>query len=223
LQPTGQGSYEYQIKNMASYAHDPGYAQRRTTAFIAILVFHAFLIYGIATGLVQDAVKAVTEPFVTKIIEEEKVKDDLPPPPPPEMERPPVQIVMPDIAIPLTADAPPPPIAIVTTRPVISAPPRPPLPGTKMARVSGPSAEDYYPSSAKIASQEGRPLIKVCISANGKLESADVAESSGFPALDEAAVRLAKASRFKAATEEGKAIQSCANLPIKFSLKKVKE
>jgi protein TonB len=209
---------------MASYAHDPGYAQRRATAFIAILVFHAFLIYGIATGLVQQVVQKVAEPFIANIVEEEKLPDDLPPPPPPEMVRPPVQVVVPDIAIPITADAPPPPIQNITTSAVISTPaPRPAVPGTKMARVSGPSAEDYYPSSAKIASQEGRPLIKVCIAANGRLESADIAESSGFPALDEAAVRLAKASRFKAATEEGRPMQSCANLPIKFSLKKVKE
>jgi periplasmic protein TonB len=208
---------------MASYAHDPGYAKRRTTVFLCIVAFHIFLVYGIATGLVQKAVSTVTEPFVTKIIEEEKIKDDLPPPPPPQMERPPVQVVMPDIAIPLTVDAPPPPIRAIVTTPQISQPPRPPQPGTPIRPVSMPASEDYYPSSAKIAGQEGRPMVSLCIAANGKLESADVAESSGFPALDEAAVRLAKAGRYKPATENGQAIRACARLPVKFSLKKVKE
>jgi protein TonB len=63
-------------------------------------------------------------------------------------------------------------------------------------------------------------MIRVCIGATGKLESAEVGESSGFPRLDEAAVRVAKASRYKAATEAGKPIAQCANLPIRFSLKK---
>jgi TonB family protein len=63
-------------------------------------------------------------------------------------------------------------------------------------------------------------VVKVCISATGKLDSADVAETSSFPQLDEAAVRIAKASRWKAATESGKPVAKCANLPIRFSLKK---
>jgi protein TonB len=190
--------------------------------FLGIVVFHIFLIYGIATGLVQQAVNTVTEPFVTKIIEEEKIKDDLPPPPPPQMERPPVQVVVPDIVIPLTADAPPPPIARITTTPQIT-PPRPPAPGTPIRPVSMPDTSDYYPSSAKIAGEEGRPMVALCVGPNGRIESADVVESSGFPALDEAAVRVAKAGRYKPATENGQPIRACARLPVKFSLKKVKE
>jgi outer membrane biosynthesis protein TonB len=36
--------------------------------------------------------------------------------------------------------------------------------------------------------------------------------------LDEAAVKVAKAARFKPATSEGKPIESCATLPVKFEL-----
>jgi protein TonB len=191
--------------------------------FFAIVAFHILLIYAFSSGLAMRVMDTIAPPIDTKIIDEVKPKDDLPPPPPPPLERPPVQIVAPEISITLSPDAPPPPIRQVTTQVITQPPPRPPPPGTNLARTSGPSTEDYYPSSSKIAGQEGRPVVKVCVSAGGKLDSADVTESSGFPQLDEAAVRIAKASRWKAATEEGKPVAKCASLPIRFSLKKVTE
>jgi periplasmic protein TonB len=205
---------------MAAYAYPPGFAQRRAVVFFAIVGVHVLLIYAFASGLAMKAVEMIAPPIDTTIIDEEVELDEPPPPPPPEFERPPVQIVAPEIAITMPVDAPPPPITNVTTRP---APPpviTPPAPGTKLARISGPNTEDYYPSISRNAGEEGRPMVKVCIGANGRLESAEVGETSGFPRLDEAAVRVAKASRYKAATEAGKAIAQCANLPIRFSLNK---
>jgi protein TonB len=209
---------------MASYAYDQGRNPRRTAVLIGILIFHVIVIYAFANGLAQSLVAFVAPPLDTTLVEEKKVKEEPPPPPPPELERPPVQIVAPEINISLTPDTPPPPIQQVTTQAVITppAPPRPPAASTALGRVSGPSTEDYYPSSAKSAEQEGRPVIKVCVAVNGKLDSAEVATTSGFPLLDEAAVRLAKASRWKAATQEGKPVSTCGNLPIRFELKKTK-
>jgi TonB family protein len=54
----------------------------------------------------------------------------------------------------------------------------------------------------------------------GKLVSAEIAESSKFQLLDDAAVKVAKLGRYKAPTTEGKAVAGCANLPVKFELKK---
>jgi protein TonB len=207
---------------MASYAYDQGRNQRRTAVLIGILIFHVIIIYAFASGLARELVQYIAPPLDTTLVEEKKVEEEPPPPPPPELERPPVQIVAPEINISLTPDTPPPPIQQVTTQAVITPAPRPVVASTSLGRVSGPSTEDYYPSSAKSAEQEGRPVIKVCVAVNGKLESADVQTTSGFPLLDEAAVRLAKASRWKAATQEGKPVATCGNLPIRFELKKTK-
>jgi len=203
---------------MAAYVHDSGYAQRRTVVFLGIVGVHVLLIYAFSSGLAMKAVELIAPPIDTTIIDEEVKQDEPPPPPPPEFERPPVQIVAPEISITVPVDAPPPPITNVTTRPV--PPPPPPPPGTRLARVSGPNTEDYYPSISRNAGEEGRPMVRVCIGENGKLDSAEIGESSGFPRLDEAAIRVAKASRYKAATQAGKPIAQCANLPIRFSLKK---
>lgn len=203
---------------MSAYVHDSGYTQRRAVVFLGIVGIHVLLIYAFSSGLAMKAVELIAPPIDTTIIEEEVQQDEPPPPPPPEFERPPVQIVAPEISISVPADAPPPPIQNITTRPV--PPPPPPPPRTSLARVSGPTTEDYYPSISRNAGEEGRPMIRVCIGADGKLQSAEVGESSGFPRLDEAAVKLAKASRFKAATEAGKPIAACNNLPIRFQLKK---
>ena len=207
----------------ATYLHDSGYNGRRTVVFFAIVAVHVLLIYAFATGLATKAVNLIAPPLDTTIIEEDKNLDEPPPPPPPDLERPPVVVVPPEISITISVDAPPPPITNVTTTP----PPRPVVPvpvvRTNMSRVSGPSTDDYYPAISRSAGEEGRPMVKVCLATNGRLESAEVAETSGYPRLDEAAVRVAKASRWKAPTEGGKAVGGCANLPIRFTLKKTTE
>lgn len=209
---------------MAAYAPDPVKAQRRTIALVAVALFHVFLIWGIANGLVPAIKEMVAPNIETTIIKEERPPEELPPPPPPDLERPPVQVVQSEISIALTVDAPPPPITHTTTAPVVSAPvapPRPPPPpGTKLGIVSFPDVDDYYPSAARSADQQGRPVVKLCVDDKGKLVSADIAESSKFPLLDEAAVRVAKLGRYKSPTTEGRAVAGCANLPVKFELKK---
>lgn len=208
----------------ATYAHDSSYNSRRTVVFFAIVAVHVLLVWAFASGLANKAVELIAPPIDTTIIEEEKSLDEPPPPPPPDLERPPVQVVPPEINITIPVDAPPPPITNVTTTP---PPPRPiapaPVARTQMSRISGPSTDEYYPSISRSAGEEGRPVIRVCLSVAGKLESAEVSDSSGFPRLDEAAVRVAKASRYKPTTEGGKPVASCANLPIRFTLKKVSE
>lgn len=203
----------------ATYAHDSSFSTRRTVVFFAIVGVHVLLIYAFASGLATQAINLIAPPIDTTIIDEDKNVDEPPPPPPPDLERPPVQIVAPEINITIPVDAPPPPIAVVTTRPpppvIVAAPP-----GTPIKPISIPNSDDYYPSISRQASEEGRPLVKVCIAANGRIESATLGTSSGFERLDEAAVRLAKAGRYRAATSAGQPVAQCVNLPVKFELKK---
>jgi protein TonB len=161
-------------------------------------------------------------PIETTIIKEVKPKDELPPPPPPEMEHPPVQVVAPEITINISADIPPPPITQVTTNVVPPQPPRPRVvvPDTLIGPISIPNPEDMYPERERAAGHEGRPMISFCTDDKGKLTSAEVGTSSGFPLLDEAAVKLVRLGRFRAATKDGKPISSCIKVPIKFKLNK---
>jgi protein TonB len=193
--------------------------QRRTVVLLIIIAAHILLIYGFSSGLVPHIIEQIAPPIETTILKEEKPKDDLPPPPPPKFEEPPVQVVASEIPINISVDAPPPPISVVTTQPVPPPPPRV-IPGTKLTPISSPNPDDMYPSAARNAGQEGRPVINFCTDERGRITTTEVAESSTFPLLDEAAMKVVRGGRFKPATQEGKAIASCARIPVKFQLKK---
>jgi protein TonB len=205
----------------AYYPQESSFLSKRMIVLAAIIVLHIIIIYAFATGLAKSGQRYLQTILQTNIIQQEKPKDLPPPPPPVDLkEKPPVQVIAPDINITVPVEAPP-PITNVTTHaqpPAPPAPPRPPTPGTPLSRTSAPDVADYYPEQARREGQEGRPQIKVCVGANGKLTSAEVANSSGFPLLDEAAIKVAKATRYKAASSEGRPIDSCATLPVKFEL-----
>lgn len=206
---------------MSSYyqPHSQNYLSKRGVALLGIIVLHIFIIWALVSGLAVSGVRYVQTILQTNIIQTEKPKDLPPPPPPVDLkERPPVQVIAPDINITIPAEAPP-PIQQVTTQHV-EAPPAPKaiVPGTPAKVTFAPSVADYYPDSERRAGHEGRSSVKICIDAAGKVQSADIAQSAGFPALDDAAQKLAKAMKFKPATSEGRPVATCVSLPVKFEL-----
>jgi protein TonB len=204
---------------MAYYQHDSNYLSRRGVVLLVILGLHAVLIWAFAEGFAKQGVRYMQTILQTNIIQTEKPKDLPPPPPPVDLkERPPVQVIAPDINITVPVEAPP-PIQQVTTAKVEAPPPvRAIVAGTSMKAIYQPDIADYYPESSRRAGEEGRAMVKVCVNAAGKIESAEIQTTSGFPALDQAAIKLAKAMKFKPATSEGKAVTQCAPLPVKFTL-----
>jgi protein TonB len=208
---------------MSSYypQHDPQYAMRRGVAFVAIIAVHVLVIWAFISGFAQTGVRYVETILQTNMIQTEKPKDLPPPPPPVDLkERPPVQVVAPDINISVPVDAPPPPITNVTTHAVPPPPPAPRaiVPGTPVKPTYVPDVADYYPDMSRRNGEEGRAIVKVCVNTSGKIDSAEIATSTGHPMLDEAALKVAKAFRFKPATSEGKPVASCPTLPVKFEL-----
>jgi protein TonB len=204
----------------AYYPQETSIFSKRAIVFIAIVVFHVLVIYAFATGLAKSGQRYLSTILQTTMIQQEKPKDLPPPPPPVDLkEKPPVQVIAPDINITVPVETPP-PIVNVTTKAAPPAPPAPRaiVPGTPIKPISMPDVHDYYPEQARRDGQEGRAQVKVCVGANGKVQTAETAATSGFPALDEAAIKVAKAAKFKPATSEGKPVDSCATLPVKFEL-----
>lgn len=76
----------------------------------------------------------------------------------------------------------------------------------------------YYPREARDRREEGSPVVQACVGGNGKLVREPViTESSGFPALDAAAIEVAKASRYKPGRIDGVlAPESCIKFKVKF-------
>jgi protein TonB len=209
---------------MSSYyqPHNSNFLSRRGVALLAIVVLHAFLFWALATGLASTGVRYVQTILKTNIIETEKPKDLPPPPPPVDLkERPPVQVVAPDVNITIPVEAPP-PIQQVTTQHVEAPPPAPKaiVPGTPAKPTFIPDVSDYYPPAEQRAGHEGRTGVKLCLDAAGKVSTAEVNQTSNFPALDDAALKVAKGMKFKPATSEGKPVATCLSLPVKFELHK---
>lgn len=81
-----------------------------------------------------------------------------------------------------------------------------------------PSAEDYYPPTAKALKQEGTVTINACYVVNGRVTSVEVAASSIHVRLNEAAMRLARQIRVKPGTLDGSPLAGCILVPVKFTL-----
>jgi TonB family protein len=90
------------------------------------------------------------------------------------------------------------------------------------AKVEKPAnPHDYYPRDARARREEGSPVVQACVGGNGKLvRDPVISESSGFPALDAAAIEVARATRYSPARIDGVvASQSCIMFRVKFGRK----
>jgi protein TonB len=194
---------------------------------VGIVLFHILLLYGLVSGLARKVIEVVAPPIKTELIEEMKPEDKPPPPPPPQMERPPVQVPPPDIAIDIPMETNTTAISNVTDRPV--PPPAPvaaPVVERKAVRVAAkldlrrsPSTDEFYPASARRAEIQGVTTVRMCIGPDGKMsQEPTVANSSGNSSLDEAALKWSRRARWSPGTEDGAPIESCPSFNVRFKL-----
>ena len=137
----------------------------------------------------------------------------------------------------------PPPHPSAPRRAAAAAPPRPapsspptteaaqPAPQAQPAIVAaGPSvparpvagmASDrapVYPEIARRRGEQGRVLLRVSVSPEGQAVEVDVAQTSGYPTLDEAAQSAVRGWRFIPAMQAGTPIAAVADVPVRFRL-----
>ncbi len=209
---------------MAAYVHDTEFFTRRTAVLAAIIALHLFIAWALATGLARKAIEVLAPPIQTDIVQEEKTKTEPPPPPPPELKREQVEVPPPDINIAMPEVGPQ--TTAITARveqPKAPAPaPRAAVAATAIGLGKGfPNVDDYYPDASRRLGEEGLTIVDICVGPDGKLtEPPKVGKSSGHERLDQAAVKVASvgSGRFKPATEEGKPVAKCTQLPIRFKL-----
>jgi TonB family protein len=91
-------------------------------------------------------------------------------------------------------------------------------PLTKPRVISGPNSQDRYPRASIRAKESGRPVVKICISESGTVDSVEVAQSSGHPRLDLAAVDVGWDYVFAPAMREGKPVPVCLPYGIRFRI-----
>jgi protein TonB len=206
---------------MAAQVNDASFITRRGIVAALIIGLHLLMFWALASGLAQRVVSVLAPPLEADIVEEVPDDEPPPPPPPPEMERPPVEVPPPEVAIDIpmeTTTA----IQDVTDKPPPPAPPPPPrVAGTSAKMKSMSDPDQFYPPGAKRREEQGSPVVQACVGANGRLiREPVVTETSGFPELDGAAIKVAKANRYSPATEGGTALpESCVKFKVKFVIK----
>jgi len=75
-----------------------------------------------------------------------------------------------------------------------------------------------YPRASQRRGEQGRVVVRVLISAEGRVVEATVRSSSGHSRLDESALKAVRAARFKPYTENGHAYRAMADIPFDFVL-----
>jgi len=207
---------------MAANVQDSNFLTRRGVVAAAIVALHVLAAWGFASGLATRAIEALAPPIEADIVEEKVQDEEPPPPPPPEMERPPVEVPPPEVTIDLPMETNTTAIQDVTDKTPPPAPPPPPRIAGSPAKMTRPvNPDDYYPPGSIRREEQGSPVVQACVGSNGRLvRDPVVTDTSGFPDLDSAAVKVAKATRYAAGTENGSALpESCIKFKVKFVLK----
>jgi protein TonB len=197
---------------------------RRGLVFFLIVALHGFMYYILNSGLSQHLVDVVLGPIETRMIEEAPKTDEPPPPPPPKIETPPPFVPPPEVAIDIPQEAASTAIQTVTNvRPTTPPPPvqqAAPVPRTApKSDPRRPLSQPEYPPSSRRAGEAGTVILEVYVLETGRVGEARVKQSSGFPRLDEAAVREVKRSwRLVPGTENGKAVPMWGQFAVTFKL-----
>ena len=210
---------------------DPAKNSKRMAAFALVVIIHVLFVYVLASGLGKKVVEVVLGPVETRLIEELPDEDEEPPPPPPEIDTPPPYVPPPEISIDIPVDTgPTTAISNVTQR----------APGGRAAagrcaeagraRRRQDAAVHAGPRCAHHASPSTRPRraaparrarsrSRCSCSRAAAPARCEVAKSSGFPKLDEAAVKEVQRNwRFVPGKEDGKPVSMWHTFAVTFRL-----
>jgi TonB family protein len=91
--------------------------------------------------------------------------------------------------------------------------------GPKAHIVESGDPDALYPADAKARGEHGAIVIRARIAANSCATGFALMVSSGYPALDAAAIAVAEASRYQAAVDGGKPVASELTFKVRFDLK----
>ena len=93
-------------------------------------------------------------------------------------------------------------------------------PATKARLVSVPDVNSYYPEELRRKNIGGTVTVHIVVGADGSVASASVSASSGYAAMDEAAVQIAYGCVYEPAQNSyGQAVASERDLNIPFQIR----
>jgi len=202
---------------MYTYEEPSIFSGTRGAALIAVIILHIGIVWAFYTGLAGKLIQKVIPPVEISQV-------DKPPPPPPKLEEikpyvPPPEFV--DIQAPVqetTAITQVTQVQKPTAAPVAAPPPIPGTPPRMDPKHPLKIGEEWYPDASKRAGEEGRCVVQMTVSADGKVSAESIQQSSGFPRLDDACLKAVHGQRMMPATEAGKPVEKTVSIPIAWKL-----
>lgn len=214
------------------------YSARLSRASLAgVVIAHAGLLAALL--FVADTPTPIVPPQpITVSLIEPKVKEPDPLPKAEPRPQPPKPLVKP---------SPPPPVLIAekplpTPQPVVEAPKSDPEPVTEVSPPPAPIVTDAskpapppipprpadylnnpkpsYPALSKRMREEGVVRLNILVNPDGSVARLEIAKSSGYPRLDESALKTVQSSwKFEPARQAGKPVAAWVIVPIQFTLR----
>lgn len=198
-------------------------SSRRLSGFLVVVALHVAIGYALVNGLARKIVEVIKPPIETKIVEDVKPPPpDQPPPPPPKLAPPPPPAYIPpvEVNIQVPAASTQNVITSVTSKPQL-APVQRVATGVRVPPVIDAARscqQPEYPAASRRNEETGTVQLRFLIGLDGKVIDSKVESSSGYPRLDQAAIRALSQCQFKAGTLDGKPEQSWASLKYVWQL-----
>ncbi|ELA00611.1 TonB-like protein, membrane spanning [Cupriavidus sp. HMR-1] len=215
--------------------------QRFFKITIAVLLFHAGLLYLIQSGLARKMTEAVIAPeIIARIIPMEPPQQPPAPEPPKQQPQTPpkqVKVVTPRPTPPKPQPTPTPVASLPPSPTAIEAPPAPPAPPAPAPEPAAPAApanaapravgigeiacsppQVTYPSQSRRMGETGKTVVRLTTDETGRVVKTAIVTSSGSTRLDTAAVNAVQAMRCKPYMDNGRAVAVTAQQPINFEL-----
>jgi protein TonB len=191
-----------------AYNVNQGAGARWTIGIIFVVALHVAFVIVLNLSFIASAVHEVITVATAVDTPPPPPPDTPPPPPPPPIETPPPFVPPPtiDIATPTTSTN-----AIQQVTNVAPPPDREAI-GTNINKPE-------YPATSADNCEEGSTKMKLSIDEKGHVVDVQLVTSSGFPALDNAALVAARKWRFSPARTGGKPVASEKVMVLKWELR----
>ena len=201
---------------------------QRSVVLVAIVSLHALILYFLIFGASSRYSDLETSVIQAEVI---PIGRRIPSPPafPPVIlqESRPIDPPPLRISIDVSGDPPPAATTAIDTRALGDsklavaasvAPEVDPTPVVRPRPIGGPRGLDRYPNASIKAKESGTVVMNICVSPTGKVDSVELAQSSGFSRLDQVALGIASEYRFQPAMRAGHPIAACAHYNIIFKV-----
>lgn len=209
---------------------DFGRFSRPSSTVFMVIGLHAVVFYALMTGLGYTHVTIPRPPLENQALKEARTRPELLPIPKPSLDE--VRLRVPPLDFPTVGKSDP-STELTTSNdrdplpPAIQPQPSPEPPHV-VKQVQGgagpgfPNAEDFYPSLSRHLEEQGVVAVRVCVDTSGRLTADPTTlQGSGSSRLDDGALQLARAAsgHYRASTEDGRPVNSCYPLRIRFQLR----